>query len=91
MQKITKKVVRYDLMSMKVGDSSFGQTEVFAQISFDELKTVKRIARAFAADRSGAFRDTLKKLADTWERETKKQVGTKPEPITAGKPARRRR
>ena len=44
-----KKATRYELMAMKTGDF-MGKTEVLAEVSLDELKTIERIAKALAGD-----------------------------------------
>lgn len=57
---------RYELMAMKTGDF-MGKTEVLAEMSLDELKTIKRIAKALANDKSGVLLKTVKKHVKFWE------------------------
>ena len=57
---------RYELMAMKTGDF-MGKTEVLAEVSLDELKTIERIAKALAGDESGVLLETVKKCVDSWE------------------------
>jgi hypothetical protein len=57
----------YELMAKKVGDDSFGNTELLATISLDELKTVERIAKALANDNSGRLLTILKTHMDSLE------------------------
>jgi hypothetical protein len=58
---------RYELMAAKAGDNSFGNTEVLATVSLDELKTIERIAKALANDGSDRLLDTIQKHMDFWE------------------------
>ena len=64
------KATRYDLMAMKTGDF-MGKTEVLAEVSLKELKTIERIARALAGDKSGVLLETVKKRVDSWEKSAK--------------------
>jgi hypothetical protein len=60
------KSTRYELMAMKVGDFG-GKTEVLAEVSLNELKTIERIAKALAGDKSGVLLETVKKHVNFWE------------------------
>ncbi len=62
---------RYELMAMRAGDNTFGNTEVLAEVSLDELKTIERIAKALAGDKSGVLLETVKKHLDFWEKMAK--------------------
>jgi len=64
------KATRYELMAMKARDF-MGSTAVLAEVSLDELKTIKRIAKALAGDKSGALLKTVKKHVDFWEKSAK--------------------
>lgn len=57
---------RYELMSMKTGDF-MGKTEVLAEVSLGELKTIERIAKVLAGDKSGVLLETVKKHVGFWE------------------------
>ena len=61
------KARRYELLAMKAGDSSFGNTRLLAQLSLDELTTIERIAKALAADDSGMLLEAVKSHVDFWE------------------------
>jgi hypothetical protein len=65
-----KAKARYELMAMKTGDF-MGKTEVLAEVSLDELKTIERIAKALAGDKSGVLLETVKKHVDFWEKSAK--------------------
>ncbi len=64
------KAERYELMYMKTGDFG-GRTEVLAEVSLDELKTIERIAKALASDKTGVFLGTVKEHVDSWERKNR--------------------
>lgn len=65
---------RYELMAMKVGDF-MGKTDVLAQLSLAELRTIERIAKALAGDDSGVLLKTVKKHVDFWDRAGKNMAG----------------
>jgi len=56
----------YELMAMKAGDF-MGKTEVLAEVSIDQLRTIERIAKALAGDKSGVLLETVKKYVGFWE------------------------
>jgi len=61
-----EKATRYELMAMKTGDF-MDKTQVLAEVSLDELKTIERIAKALAGDKSGVLLETVKKHVGFWE------------------------
>jgi hypothetical protein len=60
------KATQYELMVMETGDSN-GKTEVLTEVSFDELKTIERIAKVLACEKSGVLLEAVKKNVDFWE------------------------
>jgi hypothetical protein len=75
MQKITKKAARYELLAMKVGDVSFGNTKLLAELSLDELKTIEWIAKSFKSDGTGVLLDAIKGSVDLWASEESRKTG----------------
>jgi hypothetical protein len=60
------KSARYELMAMKTGDF-MGKTEVLAEVSLDELKTIEQIAKALADDKSGVLLEAVKGRVGSWK------------------------
>ena len=58
------KAAQYELMAMKVGDGLLGNTEVLAEVSLDELKTIERIAKALAREKTGVLLAAVKTHVD---------------------------
>jgi hypothetical protein len=54
-------------MARKIGDDSFGNTELLSTISLDELKIIERIAKALANDGSGKLLGVFKANVGFWE------------------------
>lgn len=54
-----KNATRYELIAMKTGDF-MGKTEVFAEVSLDELRAVERIVKALATDNIALSLNRLK-------------------------------
>lgn len=54
-------------LAKNAGDSSLGNTVLLAQLSLDDLKTIAKIAKALANDKSGALLKTVKKHVKFWE------------------------
>jgi hypothetical protein len=71
-----KAKARYELMAMKVGEDSFGNTEVLAEVSLDELKTIERIAKVLAREKTGVLLVAVKTHVNFWE-SLEKQRGRK--------------
>lgn len=65
------KTRHYELMSMKAGTDSFGNTTVLARLSLNQLRVIEQIAKALESDDPGALLQTIKASIDTWERARK--------------------